>query len=72
MVEEIDAESPIGVGVVWAVKEGGHAVTLFGYLKDPPMIMVGDPWFGDSWMRYPAFPGRYEGGGFWMETGYTS
>jgi hypothetical protein len=71
LVREINATRPVGVGIYWATKEGGHAVTLYGYLENPPLIKIGDPWFGESWMRYPEFPGRYQGGGIWHETGFS-
>lgn len=68
---EIENGNPIGVGIGWVQRGGGHAVTLYGFMESPSRIYIADPWFGRSLMRYPDFPALYQGGGIWAETGYT-
>jgi Peptidase_C39 like family len=70
-VVEIDQRRPLGVAIIWVTESGGHGVALYGYRQNPDQVLVGDPWFGQSWMKYVAFPSLYQGGGIWVESDYT-
>jgi hypothetical protein len=70
-VVEINQRRPMGVGIIWAKKSGGHGVALYGYRENPDQVLIGDPWFGRGWMNYTEFPSRYLGGAIWIESDFT-
>lgn len=69
---EIDNQRPLGVGVAWATS-GAHAMAIAGYYQilGDQLLLITDPWYGDSVIFYSQFPASYFGGGSWFESWLT-
>ncbi|MCH2487845.1 MAG: hypothetical protein MK010_08910 [Erythrobacter sp.] len=59
---EIKADRPVGVRVQWN-GGGGHFVMLTEYFNVVGAIVVDDPHYGRSIMRFASFPARHQTGG---------
>ena len=64
---EINADRPIGVHIQWT-GGGGHFVMLTGYYDKAQAIVVDDPHYGRSIVRFGSFPARHQTGGSWTHS----
>jgi hypothetical protein len=59
ITKEIAAKRPIAVDIKWRSK-GQHCVAIAGVLDD--MLLICDPIYGESTIKYESFPTAYHGG----------
>jgi hypothetical protein len=68
ITQEMEVRRPIAVDLKW--KDGGqHCVAVAGVLND--MLLICDPIYGESAIKYESFPAAYRGGASWV-SGYLT
>jgi hypothetical protein len=67
---EINDCRPLCLRIGWN-GGGGHFVAVYGFSNTNNRLNVGDPWYGNSVVKYALFPGNYQGGGTWTDS-YTT
>lgn len=66
----IGSSQPVGTRVAW-LGGGAHFMMVTGYHTNESKIMIQDPWYGTSTIKFSSYPGSYQGGGTWTHTYYT-
>jgi hypothetical protein len=60
ITSEIAAGRPIAVDIAWKSGSGQHCIAIAGVLDD--MLLICDPFYGESVIQYESFPSSYQGG----------
>ena len=70
--EQIDAQRPIGVQVLFMNSGVTHFTVIRGYRTDPePILVIDDPFYDESEWSYREFVDTYKGSGAWQQSCLT-
>ena len=73
VVQEIDAQRPVGARILFLDSGVAHFTIIRGYRKTPQqMLLIDDPLYDESETTYQSFLTAYRGSGRWKQSYLTT